>query len=71
MLATGQALDAAAERRATKDLRALLDQVRTASSAPPMASRWSSWRRSGSTTCSSAREVLPVDGLVLSGGGAG
>lgn len=27
MLATGQALDAAAERRATKDLRALLDRV--------------------------------------------
>ena len=69
MLATGQALDAAAERRATKDLRALLDRV-------PHTAR----RRSGDSVEVVAvdalgvddvvivgpGEVLPVDGLVLS-----
>ncbi len=69
MLATGQALDAAAERRATKDLRALLDRV-------PRTAR----RRTGDSVEVVAvdavgvddvvivgpGEVLPVDGLVLS-----
>jgi len=69
MLATGQALDAAAERRATKDLRALLDRV-------PHTAR----RRVGDDVEMVAveavgvddvvivgpGEVLPVDGLVLS-----
>lgn len=68
MLATGQALDAAAERRATKDLRALLDRV-------PRTAR----RRSGDDievveldaividdVLVGPGEVLPVDGLVHS-----
>jgi heavy metal translocating P-type ATPase len=69
MLATGQALDAAAERRATKDLRALLDRV-------PHTAR----RRIGDSVEVVAvdaigvddvvivgpGEVLPIDGLVLS-----
>ncbi|WP_167097919.1 heavy metal translocating P-type ATPase [Mycobacterium sp. DL592] len=69
MLATGQALDAAAERRATKDLRALLDRV-------PHTAR----RRNGDDVevvgldaivvddiiIVGPGEVLPVDGLVLS-----
>lgn len=69
MLATGQALDAAAERRATKDLRALLDRV-------PHTAR----RRVGGDVevvgldviavddivIVGPGEVLPVDGLVLS-----
>lgn len=69
MLATGQALDAAAERRATKDLRALLDRV-------PRTAR----RRVGDdvevvgldaiavddVVIVGPGEVLPVDGLVLS-----
>lgn len=69
MLATGQALDAAAERRATKDLRALLDRV-------PRTAR----RRSGDeievvdldaividdVVLVGPGEVLPVDGLVHS-----
>lgn len=69
MLSTGQALDAAAERRATKDLRALLDRV-------PRTAR----RRSGDeievveldaividdVVLVGPGEVLPVDGLVHS-----
>ena len=69
MLATGQALDAAAERRATKDLRALLDRA-------PRTAR----RRVGDdvevvavdevavddVVIVGPGEVLPVDGLVLS-----
>lgn len=69
MLATGQALDAAAERRATKDLRALLDRV-------PRTAR----RRTADgvevveveaievddVVIVGPGEVLPVDGLVLS-----
>ena len=69
MLATGQALDAAAERRATKDLRALLDRV-------PRTAR----RRIGDdievveldaivvddVVLVGPGEVLPVDGLVHS-----
>lgn len=69
MLATGQALEAAAERRATKDLRALLDRV-------PRTAR----RRSGDdfevvrleaiavddVLVVGSGEVLPVDGLVVS-----
>ncbi|MGY4711093.1 heavy metal translocating P-type ATPase [Mycolicibacterium sp. CBM1] len=69
MLATGQALDAAAERRATKDLRALLDRV-------PRTAR----RRRGDgvevvgvddivvddVVLVGPGEVLPVDGVVLS-----
>ena len=69
MLATGQALDAAAERRATKDLRALLDRM-------PHTAR----RRTGDSVEVVAvdavevddvvivgpSEVLPVDGLGLS-----
>ena len=55
MLATGQALDAAAERRATRTCAPCSTGCRTRpGGAPPMASRWSSWRRSGSTTCSSS-----------------
>lgn len=69
MLATGQALDAAAERRATKDLRALLDRV------PRTARR----RRDdivevveldaiavGDIVVVGPGEVLPVDGSVHS-----
>ena len=69
MLATGQALEAAAERRATKDLRALLDRV-------PRTAR----RRTGDeyevvdlaaiavgdVVVVGAGEVLPVDGVVVS-----
>lgn len=69
MLATGQALEAAAERRATKDLRALLDRV-------PRTAR----RRTGDeyevvdlaaiavddVVVIGAGEVLPVDGVVVS-----
>ncbi len=69
MLATGQALDAAAERRATKDLRALLDRV-------PRTAR----RRTadgvemidldaivvGDVVVVGPGEVLPVDGTVVS-----
>ncbi|MEI7914899.1 MAG: heavy metal translocating P-type ATPase [Mycobacteriaceae bacterium] len=67
MLATGQALDAAAERRATKDLRALLDRV------PHTARRLTA---DGVETVAleaiavddvvavGPGEVLPVDGLV-------
>jgi heavy metal translocating P-type ATPase len=68
MLATGQALDAAAERRATKDLRALLDRV-------PRTAR----RRTtdgvevvdldavtvGDVVVVGPGEVLPVDGAVV------
>ena len=69
MLATGQALDAAAERRATKDLRALLDRV------PHTARRLTA---GGVETVGldaivvddvvvvGPGEVLPVDGLVHS-----
>ena len=69
MLATGQALEAAAEQRATKDLRALLDRV-------PRTAR----RRKGDdfevvaldaividdVVVVGSGEVLPVDGLVVS-----
>ena len=69
MLATGQALEAAAEQRATKDLRALLDRV-------PRTVR----RRTGDDfevvaldavvvddiVVVGSGEVLPVDGLVVS-----
>jgi len=69
MLATGQALEAAAEQRATKDLRALLDRV-------PRTAR----RRNGDdfevvaldaivvgdVVVVGSGEVLPVDGLVVS-----
>ena len=69
MLATGQALEAAAEQRATKDLRALLDRV-------PRTAR----RRLGDdfevisleaiavddVLVVGSGEVLPVDGLVVS-----
>jgi heavy metal translocating P-type ATPase len=69
MLATGQALDAAAERRATKDLRALLDRV-------PRTAR----RRTADgvevvdldavtvadVVVVGPGEVLPVDGVVVS-----
>ena len=69
MLATGQALEAAAEQRATKDLRALLDRV------PHTARR----RRGddfevvgvdkiavGDVVLVGSGEVLPVDGVVAS-----
>ena len=69
MLATGQALEAAAEQRATKDLRALLDRV------PHTARR----RRGedfdvvgldevmvGDVVLVGSGEVLPVDGVVVS-----
>ena len=69
MLATGQALEAAAEQRATKDLRALLDRV------PHTARR----RRGeefevvgldevmvGDIVLVGSGEVLPVDGVVVS-----
>lgn len=63
MLATGQALDAAAERRATKDLRALLDRV-------PRTAR----RRVGDDTGAAAVEVVAleevsVDDIVVVGPG--
>lgn len=58
MLATGQALDAAAERRATKDLRALLDRV-------PRTAR----RRSGETVEVVDLDAIAVDDLVVVGPG--
>jgi heavy metal translocating P-type ATPase len=58
MLATGQALDAAAERRATKDLRALLDRV-------PRTAR----RRSGETVEVVALDAIAVDDVVVVGPG--
>ena len=58
MLATGQALDAAAERRATKDLRALLDRV-------PRTAR----RRVGDDVEIVALEAIVVDDVVVVGPG--
>ncbi len=58
MLATGQALDAAAERRATKDLRALLDRV-------PRTAR----RRAGDVVDVVDLDVLAVDDVVVVGPG--
>ena len=58
MLATGQALDAAAERRATKDLRALLDRV-------PRTAR----RRVGDTVEVVDLDALAVGDLVVVGPG--
>ncbi len=58
MLATGQALDAAAERRATKDLRALLDRV-------PRTAR----RRRGDTVEVVELDAIAVDDIVLVGPG--
>ena len=58
MLATGQALDAAAERRATKDLRALLDRV-------PRTAR----RRIGDAVEVVDLDVLGVGDLVVVGPG--
>ncbi|MCB0945475.1 MAG: heavy metal translocating P-type ATPase, partial [Mycobacterium sp.] len=69
MLATGQALDAAAERRATKDLRALLDRVphtarrRTADGIEVVELEAV---RVDDVLVVGPGEVLPVDGLVLS-----
>ena len=69
MLATGQALDAAAERRATKDLRALLDRV------PRSARRLTADGVQtvglddivvGDVVVVGPGEVLPVDGAVHS-----
>ena len=69
MLATGQALEAAAEHRATKDLRALLDRV------PRTARRRIADRievvgldaiQAGDVVVVGPGEVLPVDGCVLS-----
>lgn len=58
MLATGQALDAAAERRATKDLRALLDRV-------PRTAR----RRRGDDIEVVELDAIAVDDVVLVGPG--
>ncbi len=58
MLATGQALDAAAERRATKDLRALLDRV-------PRTAR----RRKGDAIEVVDLDSIVVDDLVVIGSG--
>jgi heavy metal translocating P-type ATPase len=58
MLATGQALDAAAERRATKDLRALLDRV-------PRTAR----RRIGDDVEVVELEAISVDDIVIVGPG--
>ena len=58
MLATGQALDAAAERRATKDLRALLDRV-------PRTAR----RRSGDGVEVVDLDAIGVDDVVVVGPG--
>ncbi|MGV1086896.1 MAG: heavy metal translocating P-type ATPase [Mycobacterium sp.] len=58
MLSTGQALDAAAERRATKDLRALLDRV-------PRTAR----RRTDDGIEMVALDVIVVDDVVLVGPG--
>jgi len=69
MLATGQALDAAAERRATKDLRALLDRVphtarlRTADGVEVVAL---DAIRVDDVVVVGPGEVLPVDGRVAS-----
>lgn len=67
MLATGQALDAAAERRATKDLRALLDRVpRTARRRTPDGVEMVDLDvvRVGDVVVIGPGEVLPVDGTV-------
>ncbi len=58
MLATGQALDAAAERRATKDLRALLDRV-------PRTAR----RRCGDAVEVVELDVIAVGDIVVVGPG--
>ena len=71
MLATGQALDAAAERRATKDLRALLDRVpRTARRRTPDGVEMVELDviAVGDVVVVGPGEVLPVDGLVHSEG---
>lgn len=72
MLATGQALDAAAERRATKDLRALLDRVpRTARrrTADGVEVIGVDDVRVDDVVLVGPGEVLPVDGVVLSDSG--
>ncbi|WP_405084811.1 heavy metal translocating P-type ATPase [Microbispora sp. NBC_01389] len=70
MLATGRALDAAAERRASRDLRALLEH------APRSARRRSGGDvvvvpladvRIGDVVVAGPGEVVPVDGRVLAG----
>jgi len=69
MLATGQALDAAAERRATKDLRALLDRVpRTTRRRTPTGVEVVDLDRIGvgDIVVVGPGEVLPVDGRVHS-----
>ena len=69
MLATGQALDAAAERRATKDLRALLDRVpRTARrrTADGVEVVDLDAVATGDVVVVGSGEVLPVDGVVVS-----
>ena len=69
MLATGQALDAAAERRATKDLRALLDRVpRTARRRTPDGVEMIDLDAIvvGDVVVVGPGEVLPVDGTVVS-----
>lgn len=69
MLATGQALDAAAERRATKDLRALLDRVpRTARRRTPDGVEMIDLDAIviGDVVVVGPGEVLPVDGTVES-----
>ncbi len=69
MLATGQALDAAAERRATKDLRALLDRVpRTARRRTPDGVEVVGLDEIlvDDIVVVGPGEVLPVDGVVLS-----
>ncbi|GAY14542.1 ATPase P [Mycobacterium sp. shizuoka-1] len=68
MLATGQALDAAAERRATKDLRALLDRVpRTARRRTPDGVEVVALDAVvvDDVVVVGPGEVLPVDGMVL------
>ncbi|MCX2931242.1 heavy metal translocating P-type ATPase [Mycobacterium sp. CVI_P3] len=69
MLATGQALDAAAERRATMDLRALLDRVpRTARRRTPDGVEVVGLDdiEVDDVVVVGPGEVLPVDGIVLS-----
>jgi cation transport ATPase len=69
MLATGQALDAAADRRATKDLRALLDRVpRTARRRTPDGVEVIDLDQIGvgDVVVVGPGEVLPVDGRVRS-----
>ncbi|SBS76852.1 membrane hypothetical protein [uncultured Mycobacterium sp.] len=69
MLATGQALDAAAQRRATKDLRALLDRVpRTARRRTPDGVEVVGLDDIvvDDIVVVGPGEVLPVDGVVLS-----